>query len=94
MFTGARGAGALGSGPVSPFPQAARVEQVAAALGFCGHALPRGAQLVLETNFVALLIYVESIYMETVMLHFCDLIHPALHQQNHVPGNHTVFILD
>lgn len=41
-----------------------------------------------ETNFVALLNYVESIYIQKVILHFSDLTYLALHQQNKVPVNY------
>lgn len=45
-----------------------------------------------ETNFVALLNYVESIYIQKVILHFSDLTYLALHQQNKVPVNYILFI--
>lgn len=46
----------------------------------------------LETNFVALLNYVESIYTQKMILHFSDLTYLALHQQNKVPVNYILFI--
>lgn len=45
-----------------------------------------------ETNFVAPLNYVESIYTQKVILHFSDLTYLALHQQNKVPVNYILFI--
>lgn len=45
-----------------------------------------------ETNFVALLTYVESICTKMVILHFCDLTFLALHQQNNLLVNHVLFI--